>query len=236
MLSIQGLKVAYGHVEALRGIELEARQGEITAIIGSNGAGKTSTLMAISGLAPIVAGDILFEGASIARQRPHDITRLGITHILEGRQLFADQSVEDNLLLGAYSRMPGERARVAALMDREMARFPILRERRRQLAGTLSGGEQQMLAIARGLMSEPRLILMDEPSMGLAPLIVREIVSTIRTLRQEGATIVLVEQMAAVALRLADRAYVLENGRITLAGTGAELLADDRVRQAYLGM
>jgi branched-chain amino acid transport system ATP-binding protein len=235
MLSIQGLKVAYGHVEALRGIELEARQGEITAIIGSNGAGKTSTLMAISGLAPIVAGDILFEGASIARQRPHDITRLGITHILEGRQLFADQSVEDNLLLGAYSRMPGERARVAALMDREMARFPILRERRRQLAGTLSGGEQQMLAIARGLMSQPRLILMDEPSMGLAPLVVREIVRTIRALRQDGATIVLVEQMAAVALKLADRAYVLENGLVKLSGAGAELARNAEVKHAYLG-
>jgi branched-chain amino acid transport system ATP-binding protein len=235
MLSIQGLKVAYGHVEALRGIELEARQGEITAIIGSNGAGKTSTLMAISGLAPIVAGDIRFEGASIARRQPHDITRLGITHILEGRQLFADQSVEDNLLLGGYSRVRGERALVAALMDREMARFPILRERRRQLAGTLSGGEQQMLAIARGLMSQPRLILMDEPSMGLAPLVVREIVSTIRALRQDGATIVLVEQMAAVALKLADRAYVLENGLVKLSGTGAELARNPEVKRAYLG-
>src|SRR5262245_51747516 len=220
MLSIEGLKVAYGHVEALRGIDLEARQGEITAIIGSNGAGKTSTLMAISGLAPIIGGDIRFEGQSIARSRPYDITRLGITHILEGRQLFADQTVEDNLLLGGYTRLPRHRARVAELLEREMARFPILRERRAQLAGTLSGGEQQMLAIARGLMSEPRLILTDEPSMGLAPLVVKGIVSTIRRLREEGATILLVEQMAAVALRLADRAYVLENGEIKLSGTG----------------
>ena len=235
MLSIEGLKVAYGHVEALRGIDLEARQGEITAIIGSNGAGKTSTLMAISGLAPISAGDIRFEGQSIARRRPHDITRLGITHILEGRQLFADQTVADNLLLGGYTRLPRHRARVAELIEREMTRFPILRERRAQLAGTLSGGEQQMLAIARGLMSEPRLILMDEPSMGLAPLVVKEIVSTIRTLREEGATIVLVEQMAAVALRLADRAYVLENGQIKLSGTGAELAHTPEVRRAYLG-
>src|SRR6185369_9397297 len=186
MLSIEGLKVSYGHVEALKGIDLEVRQGNITAIIGSNGAGKTSTLMAISGLAPITAGDIRFEGRSIVRCPPHDITRLGITHILGGRQLFDDQTVEDNLLLGGYTR------------------FPILRERRTQLAGTLSGGEQQMLAIARGLMSEPRLILMDEPSMGLAPLVVKGIVNTIRTLREVGATIVLVEQMAAVALRLAD--------------------------------
>jgi branched-chain amino acid transport system ATP-binding protein len=235
MLSIEGLKVAYGHVEALRGIDLEARQGEITAIIGSNGAGKTSTLMAISGLAPISAGDIRFEGQSIARRRPHDITRLGITHILEGRQLFADQTVADNLLLGGYTRLPRHRARVAELLEREMTRFPILRERRAQLAGTLSGGEQQMLAIARGLMSEPRLILMDEPSMGLAPLVVKGIVSTIRTLREEGATIILVEQMAAVALRLADRAYVLENGQIKLSGTGAELAHTPEVRRAYLG-
>jgi branched-chain amino acid transport system ATP-binding protein len=235
MLSIEGLKVAYGHVEALRGIDLDARQGEITAIIGSNGAGKTSTLMAISGLAPISAGDIRFEGQSIARYRPHDITRLGITHILEGRQLFADQTVADNLLLGGYTRLPRHRARVAELIEREMTRFPILRERRAQLAGTLSGGEQQMLAIARGLMSEPRLILMDEPSMGLAPLVVKGIVNTIRSLREEGATIVLVEQMAAVALRLADRAYVLENGQIKLSGTGAELAHTPEVRRAYLG-
>ena len=235
MLSVRSLRVDYGHVQALRGVDLEAREGEITAIIGSNGAGKTSTLMAISGLAPISAGDIRFEGQSIARRRPHDITRLGITHILEGRQLFADQTVADNLLLGGYTRLPRHRARVAELLEREMTRFPILRERRAQLAGTLSGGEQQMLAIARGLMSEPRLILMDEPSMGLAPLVVKGIVSTIRALREEGATIVLVEQMAAVALRLADRAYVLENGQIKLSGTGAELAHTPEVRRAYLG-
>jgi branched-chain amino acid transport system ATP-binding protein len=235
MLSIEGLKVSYGHVEALKGIDLEVRQGNITAIIGSNGAGKTSTLMAISGLAPITAGDIRFEGQSITRRRPHDITRLGITQILEGRQLFADQTVEDNLLLGGYTRLPRDRSRVAALMEREMARFPILRERRGQLAGTLSGGEQQMLAIARGLMSEPRLILMDEPSMGLAPLIVKGIISTIRALRDDGATIVLVEQMAAVALRLADYAFVLENGRVKLSGTGPDLARTPEVRRAYLG-
>ena len=235
MLSIEGLKVAYGHVEALRGIDMAVKQGEITAIIGSNGAGKTSALMAISGLAPVTAGDIRFEGQTITRRRPHDITRLGITHILEGRQLFADQTVEDNLLLGGYTRLPRNRVRVAELMEREMTRFPILRERRRQLAGTLSGGEQQMLAIARGLMSEPRVILMDEPSMGLAPLLVKEIASTIRALRKEGATIVLVEQMAATALRLADHAYVLENGRVKLSGTGAELARMPEVKRAYLG-
>jgi branched-chain amino acid transport system ATP-binding protein len=235
MLSITGLCVAYGHVEALRGIDLKARQGEITAIIGSNGAGKTSTLMAISGLAPITAGDIRLEGRSIARLPAHAITRLGITHVLEGRQLFADQTVEDNLLLGGYTRLPRERARVAALMEREMARFPILHKRRRQLAGTLSGGEQQMLAIARSLMSVPRVVLMDEPSMGLAPLMVQEIVRTIRALRAEGATILLVEQLASIALQLADRAYVLENGRVKLSGTGAELARNPDVKHAYLG-
>ena len=235
MLSVRGLRVEYGHVQALRGVDLEAREGEITAIIGSNGAGKTSTLMAISGLAPMTGGEILFRGRSIARAPAHTITALGITQILEGRQLFADQTVEDNLLLGAYSRPRGARHRTAELMDREMRRFPILRERRAQLAGTLSGGEQQMLAIARGLMSEPTLLLMDEPSMGLAPLMVREIARTIQTLKDAGATIVLVEQMASVALQLADRAYVLENGRVTLAGTGRELADNLDVKRAYLG-
>jgi branched-chain amino acid transport system ATP-binding protein len=235
MLSVRGLRVEYGHVQALRGVDLEAREGEITAIIGSNGAGKTSTLMAISGLAPMTGGEILFRGRSIARAPAHTITALGITQILEGRQLFADQTVEDNLLLGAYSRPRGARHRTAELMEREMRRFPILRERRAQLAGTLSGGEQQMLAIARGLMSEPTLLLMDEPSMGLAPLMVREIARTIQTLKAAGATIVLVEQMASVALQLADRAYVLENGRVTLAGTGRELADNPDVKRAYLG-
>jgi len=235
MLSVRGLRVEYGHVQALRGVDLEAREGEVTAIIGSNGAGKTSTLMAISGLAPMTGGEILFRGRSIARAPAHTITALGITQILEGRQLFADQTVEDNLLLGAYSRPRGARHRTAELMEREMRRFPILRERRAQLAGTLSGGEQQMLAIARGLMSEPTLLLMDEPSMGLAPLMVREIARTIQTLKDAGATIVLVEQMASVALQLADRAYVLENGRVTLAGTGRELADNPDVKRAYLG-
>jgi len=235
MLSVRGLRVDYGHVQALRGVDLEAREGEITAIIGSNGAGKTSTLMAISGLAPVTGGEILFRGRSITRVPAHRITALGITQILEGRQLFADQTVEDNLLLGAYSRRRRFRDRIRPLMEREMDRFPILRQRRKQLAGTLSGGEQQMLAIARGLMSEPRVLLMDEPSMGLAPLLVREIARTIQALKDQGATIVLVEQMASVALRLADRAYVLENGRITLAGTGRELVDDPQVKRAYLG-
>jgi branched-chain amino acid transport system ATP-binding protein len=234
MLSVRSLRVDYGHVQALRGVSLEAREGEITAIIGSNGAGKTSTLMAISGLAPVTEGEVLFRGAPITGRPAHEITTLGITQILEGRQLFADQSVEDNLLLGAYTRLR-DRARVRQMMEREMDRFPILRRRRGQLAGTLSGGEQQMLAIARGLMSEPTVLLMDEPSMGLAPLMVQEIARTIRSLREEGATIVLVEQMASVALLLADRAYVLETGRVTLSGSGRELADNPEVKRAYLG-
>jgi branched-chain amino acid transport system ATP-binding protein len=234
MLSVRSLRVDYGHVQALRGVDLEAREGEITAIIGSNGAGKTSTLMAISGLAPVTEGEILFRGAPITGRPAHEITTLGITQILEGRQLFADQSVEDNLLLGAYTRLR-DRARVRQTMEREMDRFPILRRRRGQLAGTLSGGEQQMLAIARGLMSEPTVLLMDEPSMGLAPLMVQEIARTILSLREEGATIVLVEQMASVALQLADRAYVLETGRVTLSGSGSELADNPEVKRAYLG-
>jgi branched-chain amino acid transport system ATP-binding protein len=234
MLEVRGLCVEYGHVQALRGIELDAPQGQITAIIGSNGAGKTSTLTAISGLVPIASGEVRFMGQAITGTPAHKITRLGIVQILEGRQLFADQSVEDNLLLGAYT-LHRDRERVKRLMEREMDRFPILRQRRRQLAGTLSGGEQQMLAMARGLMSEPKMILMDEPSMGLAPLVVSEIARTIRALQQEGVTILLVEQMATVALQLADRAYVLENGRIVLKGTGAELAQNPQVKHAYLG-
>ena len=234
MLDVKGLCVEYGHVQALRGADLEVREGEIVAIIGSNGAGKTSTLMAISGLAPVTAGRITFRGEAITGRPAHTITGLGITQILEGRQLFADQTVEDNLLLGAYTRLR-DRRRVRELLDRELDRFPILRDRRAQLAGTLSGGEQQMLAISRGLMSEPKLLLMDEPSMGLAPLLVQQIARTIRQLRDEGATILLVEQMASVALALADRAYVLENGRVTLSGTGRELAQNPEVKRAYLG-
>jgi len=235
MLEIRGLRVAYGHVQALHGIDLDARQGEITAIIGSNGAGKTSALMAISGLAPITAGEIRFEEKCISGLASHAIAKLGITHILEGRQLFTDQTVEDNLVLGGYSLSWRDRKAVQAAVKHEMDRFPILRERRLQLAGTLSGGEQQMLAISRGLMSNPKFLLMDEPSMGLAPLMVQEIARTVRTLRDSGRTILLVEQMAAVALSLADRAYVLENGRVTLSGTGSQLARDPEVKRVYLG-
>jgi len=235
MLEIRDLQVAYGQVQALRGVDLRARAGEITAIIGSNGAGKTSTLLAVSGLAPVTGGEILLWGKPITRTPPHRICGLGVTHVLEGRQLFADQTVEDNLILGAYSRFRRDKAALHERMEREMNRFPVLRERRAQRAGTLSGGEQQMLAIARGLMSDPKLLLMDEPSLGLAPLIVQQIARTIHALKEEGVTILLVEQMAAVALHLAGHAYVLENGRVTLSGTGAELALNPAVRRAYLG-
>jgi branched-chain amino acid transport system ATP-binding protein len=235
MLEVRGLKVAYGHVQALHGIDLEAHDGEITAIIGSNGAGKTSTMMAVSGLAPITSGEVRYQHQVISTLEPHAITRLGITHILEGRQLFTDQTVEDNLMLGAYSRLRRDRTAVAAALEREMNRFPILRQRRKQLAGTLSGGEQQMLAISRGLMSDPKILLLDEPSMGLAPRMVQEIARTIRSLRDEGRTILLVEQMATVALSLASRAYVLESGRVIVSGSGAELARDPEVKRAYLG-
>lgn len=234
MLEIRGLHVAYGHVQALRGVDLLAREGEITAIIGSNGAGKTSTLLAISGLAPISSGSIALRGREIARTPPHRISALGVAHVLEGRQLFADQSVEDNLLLGAYS-LRRDKATIRARIEREMNRFPILRERRTQLAGTLSGGEQQMLAISRALMSDPKLLLMDEPSMGLAPLVVQTIARTIHRLKDEGVTILLVEQLATVALHLAGHAYVLENGKVTLSGTGAEVAQNPDVKRAYLG-
>ena len=191
--------------------------------------------MAISGLAPITGGGIFLAGREISGLAPHTVARLGIAHILEGRQIFADQTVEDNLLLGAYTRLRGQRDRVRELVERELDRFSFLRARRMQLAGTLSGGEQQMLAISRGLMLEPKLILMDEPSMGLAPLIIQNIAKTIRALKNEGATIVLVEQMASVALDLADHAYVLENGRVKLSGAASDLARNADVRKAYLG-
>ena len=235
ILSVRELEKTFGSIIAARDITLDIPPQQVVGVIGANGAGKTTFINMITGHLRPTKGSIRFEDRDITGKPSREITRLGITHILEGRQLFSDQTVEDNLLLGGYTCLPRYRARVATLMEREMARFPILRERRAQLAGTLSGGEQQMLAIARGLMCEPRLVLMDEPSMGLAPLVVKEIVSTIRTLREEGATIILVEQMAAVALRLADHVYVLENGRVKVSGTGAELARMPEVRHAYLG-
>ncbi len=234
LLAIDGLEVRYGAVEALKGISLEVRTGEVVTLIGGNGAGKSTLMKAVSGLEPASRGTIRFDGQDITTLAGHRRVALGIAQSPEGRQVFADQSVRDNLVLGAYHR----RLSTADLdrdVDRQFALFPKLAERRAQMAGTLSGGEQQMLAIARALMAQPRLLLLDEPSLGLAPLIVREIFAAIRALKAQGVTILLVEQMANQALAVADRAYVLETGRITLAGTGAELRRNPEVRAAYLG-
>ncbi|MEI5667142.1 ABC transporter ATP-binding protein [Bosea sp. CCNWLW174] len=233
MLAIEGLKVRYGAVEALKGISLEVGQGEVVTLIGGNGAGKSTLMRAIGGLVKVAGGAIRFEGRDITGIRGHDCVRLGIGHSPEGRLVFGDQSVRDNLVLGAYARRDEDG--IASDIARYFAVFPRLAERQDQLAGTLSGGEQQMLAIARALMARPKLLLLDEPSLGLAPLIVREVFAVIRRLREEGMTILLVEQMANQALAIADRAYVIETGAITLEGTGAELLRDERVRSAYLG-
>jgi len=236
MLAVDDLRVSYGNVEVVKGVSFEVHPGEVVVVIGSNGAGKTTTLKTITGLPELlkrVTGRIAFEGTRIDRARPDRIARLGLAHVPEGRQVFPDQTVKDNLLLGAYQRR--DYVEVHRDVERMEERFPILGERADQLAGLLSGGEQQMLAIARALMSRPRMILFDEPSMGLAPLIVERVFEIIRELKAEGKTILLVEQMAFQALGIADRAYVLETGRITLSGLGHELLQDDRVKEAYLG-
>lgn len=233
LLQIDNLKVSYGAIEALKGITLTVGAGEIVTLIGGNGAGKSTLMRAIAGLVKTSSGSITFEGKPITGIKPHHCVSLGIGHAPEGRMVFGDQSVRDNLMLGAYFRDDAED--IAADIEKFFGIFPRLSERQGQLAGTLSGGEQQMLAIARALMSRPKLLLLDEPSLGLAPLIVREVFQVIQRLRASGMTILLVEQMANLALGIADRAYVLETGLITLQGTGQELLTDPRVRSAYLG-
>jgi branched-chain amino acid transport system ATP-binding protein len=234
MLIVKSAHVSYGAIRALCDVSMEVRPGEVVTIIGANGAGKSTLLKAIVGLEPLASGQVLIGGRDATRVPAHQRLGLGLALSPEGRQVFPDQSVRDNLLLGAYTLRgdPGERE---AKMERFFDLFPRLRERQTQLAGTLSGGEQQMLAIARALMSSPRMLLLDEPSLGLAPLVVAEIFRTIRSLRELGLTILLVEQMAKQALAVADRAYVLETGRITLEGTGRELLNSAKVRTAYLG-
>src|SRR5262245_32520413 len=233
VLEIAGLRTSYGPIEALRGIDLEVRTGELVCLLGANGAGKSTTLRTISGLLRPTAGRIAFEGRSIAGLQPATILEAGIAHCPEGRRVFPYLSVEENLLMGAYVRR--DSAGVAADLDRVCTHFPVLGERRRQAAGTLSGGEQQMLAIGRALMARPRLILFDEPSLGLAPTIVETTFAIIADIRRQGTTVLMVEQNAYLALRMADRAYVLETGRIVLAGAAADLMADDHVRRAYLG-
>ncbi|MGF6213935.1 ABC transporter ATP-binding protein [Comamonas sp. 4034] len=234
LLRVESLQVHYGAVQALKGVSLHVNAGEVVTIIGGNGAGKSTLMKAISGLEPAAGGSIAFLGQDITRMPGHLRVPLGIAQSPEGRQVFADQTVHDNLLLGAYHRKDGAAA-IAADIERQFATFPRLSERRGQMAGTMSGGEQQMLAIARALMARPQLLLLDEPSLGLAPLIVKEIFAIVRQLKQQGVTILLVEQMANQALVVADRAYVLETGRFTLEGSAADLRRDPKVRAAYLG-
>jgi branched-chain amino acid transport system ATP-binding protein len=233
LLELKNLTVHYGAIQALKDVNIVVHPGEVVTLIGANGAGKSTTLRAISRIAPARAGDILYQGQSLLRQRPDRVVRMGIAHVPEGRRVLARMTVEDNLMLGAYIR--SDRAKIAADLETQFARFPRLKERRTQLAGTLSGGEQQMLAIARALMSRPRLLLLDEPSLGLAPIVVREIFAIIRQLHGEGVTVLLVEQNAALALQTAARGYVLEAGGVKFSDTSDRLLVDARVRQAYLG-
>lgn len=234
MLKLDSVKVAYGAIQAVKGVSLEVRAGEVVTIIGANGAGKSTLLKSICGLEPVAEGRITLDGKDVTNVKAHQRVALGVAMSPEGRGVFADQTVRENLMLGAYSRK-GDAAAIEAAIEREFNRFPRLRERQDQLSGTMSGGEQQMLAISRALMSEPRLLLLDEPSLGLAPLIIKDIFNAIRQLRESGLTILLVEQMAKQALNVADRAYVLETGHITLEGTGSALLNDPKVKAAYLG-
>jgi branched-chain amino acid transport system ATP-binding protein len=234
MLKVENLDVFYGDAQALDGVALEIEAGSIVAIVGANGAGKTSLIRAIAGMLKPARGRIVFRGQDIAGWPSHKVCELGIGQVAEGRQVFPSLSVGENLAMGAML------ARARPQRERNLGRvydlFPVLAERRAQAAGTLSGGEQQMLAIGRCLMGAPELVMFDEPSLGLAPAIVQSVLKTVRELNRDGLTCVLVEQNVAVSLKLASRAYALENGRVTLSGSGAELLADDRVRQAYLGL
>ncbi len=233
MLRLEGVKSAYGRIEVLHGIDLEVRPGEIVALVGSNGAGKTTLLRAISGVQPTTAGRISLQGNDLTRAKPHARVAAGVAQVPEGRQIFGPLSVEDNLRLGAYLRRDGD---VEQDIDRIYTLFPILKDKRRLMGGGLSGGQQQMLALGRALMARPKLLLLDEPSMGLAPLIVAQIFNIVRGLPAEGTTVFLVEQNAQAALGIADRGYVLETGRVAFSGVGRALLDDDRVRQAYLGV
>src|SRR3989304_2647880 len=236
ILTVEDLSVAYGAIQALRGVRLEVPQGGVACLIGANGAGKTTLLRAISGLLVAREGSIRFAGQDLAGREAEDIVRSGVSHVPEGRQNFAELSVRDNLVVGTSPRQRrAARAEVEADLEAVFGLFPVLRGRQRQLAGTLSGGEQQMLAIGRVLMARPRLMLLDEPSMGLAPLVVREILRTIRTLPERGTSVLLVEQNARAALRIADVGYVLEGGKIVLEGPAEALLENPRVQSAYLG-
>ncbi|GAA4550188.1 ABC transporter ATP-binding protein [Pseudonocardia xishanensis] len=232
-LQVRDLVVAYGAIQAVRGVSFDVEQGQIVSLIGSNGAGKTTTLRTLSGLLRPVSGTVEFDGEQIQKMPAHSILSRGVAHSPEGRRLFARMSVEENLRLGAYTRR--DEAGITKDMQRVYDLFPVLGERRQNKAGLFSGGEQQMLAIGRALMSRPKLLMLDEPSMGLSPIMTQLIFDTVKELRDEGTTVLLVEQNALAALGLSDKAYVIDLGRTTLSGTGAELLADPRVQEAYLG-
>jgi len=234
LLEVQNLSVAYGDVRVLHDVSLRVGQGEIVSLVGANGAGKTTTLRAVSGLLPILEGAVTFDGAPITGLAPSRIVARGLAHVPEGRQLFTNMTVHENLEMGAY--LPRARATLAATMAWVTGLFPRLAERRTQLAGTLSGGEQQMLAIGRALMSRPRLLILDEPSLGLAPIMVKAIFDAVTRINAEGTTVLLVEQNLVQSLRLSHRGYVLETGRIVLEGTGGELLANPHTRKAFLGV
>ena len=233
MLRLESVSAGYGRVGVLAGVSMEVRAGDFVCLVGANGAGKTTTLKTISGLLRPSAGRIVFEGQDIGGRKPQDILRLGIAHCPEGRRVFPHLTVQENLAMGAYVRR--DAAAVAADLERVLAHFPVLAERRRQPAGTLSGGEQQMLAIGRALMARPRLIMFDEPSLGLAPTVIETTFRIIGEIQKDGTTVFLVEQNAYMALRMATRAYVMETGRITLEGPARELLDDEHVKKAYLG-
>jgi branched-chain amino acid transport system ATP-binding protein len=233
LLKVSGLKVAYGGIQAVKGVEFEVREGELVSLIGSNGAGKTTTMKAITGLLPINAGNIEYLGHSIRGRGPWDLVKEGLAMVPEGRGVFTRMSITENLLMGAHIRT--DKGGVAQDMDRVFAIFPRLKERRDQLAGTMSGGEQQMLAMGRALMSRPKVLLMDEPSMGLSPIMVDKIFEVVSEVHDQGVTILLVEQNASRALEIADRGYVMESGIISMSGEAKEMLNDPKVRAAYLG-
>ena len=233
LLEIKNLEVFYGVIQALKGISFEVNEGEIVTLIGANGAGKTTTMQAIMGLIPVKSGSILYDGKEITHVPAHKIVGLGLAEVPEGRRVFQELSVQDNLLLGAYLRKDKEG--IESDMELIFDRFPRLKERRNQISGTLSGGEQQMLAMGRAMMTKPRILMLDEPSMGLSPLLVDQVFSIITDWHKDGVTVLLVEQNAGKSLAISDRAYVLENGRIALSGTGAELMASEEVKKAYLG-
>ena len=233
MLEIKDLEVYYGVIQAIKGISFEVNQGEVIALIGANGAGKTTTLHTITGLISPKKGSVVFEGKDITKVPAHKIVSMGMAHVPEGRRVFAELSVYENLKMGAYTR--SDKNEIEESLKNVYKRFPRLEERKNQMAGTLSGGEQQMLAMGRALMSRPKIILMDEPSMGLSPILVNEIFDIIRSVSESGTTVLLVEQNAKKALAIADRAYVLETGRITMSGNAKDLLEDDSIKKAYLG-